>query len=72
MDNDETAAQQNAAAIAAQVTMCGLSDRPGQFREDPMSALFRQAWRERFGHSDGMDMTCPFYPARLIRVAQPE
>jgi hypothetical protein len=59
MEN-EAAEQQQAAALAAQMTLCGMSDNPGQFRENPMSAIFRQAWRERFGHSDGMDMTCPF------------
>jgi hypothetical protein len=55
MDIDDLAAQQQMGAIAAQVTLCGLSDNPDQFREAPMSRLFRQAWNERFGHSDGME-----------------
>jgi hypothetical protein len=41
--------------------MCGLSDDPGQFREAPMSRMFRQAWNERYRHSEGRNlMTCPF------------
>jgi hypothetical protein len=32
MDFDDTPAQQQAAALAAQMTLCGMSDRPGQFR----------------------------------------
>ena len=60
MEND-AAQQQNADGIAAQQMMCGMSDNPGQFREPAMSALFRQAWRERFGHRDGMDyLRVPF------------
>ena len=55
MDANDVAAQQEMGAIAAQVTLCGLSDNPGQFREAPMSRLFRQAWNERYGHSDGLD-----------------
>jgi hypothetical protein len=48
-------------ALAAQMMMCGLSDDPGQFREAPLSALWRQAWNERYGHSDGLDyLHCPF------------
>ena len=54
MEN-EAVEQRQAAALAAQMTLCGMSDNPGQFREPAMSALFRQAWRERFGHRDGMD-----------------
>jgi hypothetical protein len=54
MDTNDVAAQQQMGAIAAQAALCGLSDNPGQFREDPMSRLFRQAWRERYGYSDGM------------------
>jgi hypothetical protein len=43
--------------------MCGLSDDPGQFRESPFSALFRQADRERRRQfrSESMDyMTMKF------------
>jgi hypothetical protein len=39
-------------AIAAQHTLIGMTDRPEQFREPPLSALFRQAWRERYGYSE--------------------
>jgi hypothetical protein len=61
MDPNDVAAQQQMGAIAAQRMMCGLSDRPEQFREPPLSALFRQAWNEPFGHGDGMSyMTVPF------------
>jgi hypothetical protein len=61
MDFDDTAAQQQAAALAAQATLCGMSDNPGQFKEPAMSALFRQAWRERFGHRDAITTCfCPF------------
>jgi hypothetical protein len=45
MDFDDAAADQQAAALAAQMTLCGMSDNPGQFRGPAMSALFRQAWR---------------------------
>jgi hypothetical protein len=48
--------------IVAQQTLIGLTDNPGQFREPPLSGIFRQAWRERFGDSDGMNnlLTMPF------------
>jgi hypothetical protein len=48
--------------MVAQQTLIGLTDNPGQFREPPLSGIFRQAWRERFGHSDGMKnlLTMPF------------
>jgi hypothetical protein len=60
MEN-EAAEQQQAAVLAAQMTLAAMCDGPGQFRENPMSALFRQAWRERFGHRDGMDyLRVPF------------
>lgn len=49
MDANDVAAQQQMGAIAAQHTLIGMSDRPEQFREPPLSALFRQAWRERYG-----------------------
>jgi hypothetical protein len=62
MQVDSDAAQQHwMETMAAQGTLIGLSDCPGQFREPAMSALFRQAWRERFGHRDGMDyLKVPF------------
>jgi hypothetical protein len=48
--------------MVAQQTLIGLTDNPGQFREPPLSGIFRQAWRERFGHSDEMNnlLTMPF------------
>ena len=48
--------------MVAQQTLIGLTDNPRQFREPPLSGIFRQAWRERFGHSDGMrnPLTMPF------------
>jgi hypothetical protein len=53
VDNDE--------AVAAQQMMCGLSDRPGQFRQDPMQALINQARRARSGQDDGLSyLTMPF------------
>lgn len=54
MDANDVAAQQQMGAIAAQVTLCGLSDEPDQFREAPLSALWRQAWNERYGHTKGL------------------
>ncbi len=61
MDTNNVAAQQEMGAIAAQHTLIGMSDRPGQFREAPMSRLFRQAWNERHGRSEGMCyLTVPF------------
>jgi hypothetical protein len=50
MDIDDPAAQHQIGAIAAQMTLCGMSDNPGQFRKAPMSALFRQAYRAASGH----------------------
>jgi hypothetical protein len=61
MDVDDPAAQHQMAAIAAQMTLCGMSDNPGQFRDDPMSALLRQAQRAREGDDDGISyLTVPF------------
>lgn len=61
MDANDVAAQQNFATLAAQMMMCGLSDDPMQFREPPLTGIFRQAWNERFGHDDGVSyMTVPF------------
>jgi hypothetical protein len=39
--------------MVAQQTLIGLTDNPGQFREPPLSGIFRQAWREHFGHGAG-------------------
>jgi hypothetical protein len=55
MDANDVAAQQQMGAIAAQHTLIGMSDRPEQFREPPLCALFRQAWRERYGYSEGVN-----------------
>jgi hypothetical protein len=52
MDIDDLAAQQQTGAIAAQHTLIGMTDRPEQFREPSLSALFSQAWRERYGYSE--------------------
>jgi hypothetical protein len=41
MDIDDLAAQQQTGAIAAQHTLIGMTDRPEQFREPSLSALFR-------------------------------
>jgi hypothetical protein len=61
MDFDDAAAQQQMGVLAAQMTLAVMSDGPGQFGGNPMSALFQQAWRERFGHRDGMDyLRVPF------------
>ena len=40
--------------MVAQQTLIGLTDNAGQFREPPLSGIFRQAWQERFEHSDGL------------------
>jgi hypothetical protein len=50
------------ATIVVQQTLISLTDNPGQFREPPRSGIFRQAWRERLGRSDGMKnlLTMPF------------
>ena len=60
MENE--ASEQIAAGIAAQQLMIGMSDNAPQLREPPLSGIFRQAWRERFEHSDGMNnlLTMPF------------
>lgn len=61
MNIDDAAAQHAMGAIAAQVALCGLSDNPELFREAPMSALLRQAWRERYGHAFGISyLDVPF------------
>lgn len=64
MDANDVAAQQQQqqmGAIAAQQMLIGMSDRPEQLREAPMSRLLRQAWNERYGHSGGLDLLhCPF------------
>ena len=61
MDTNDVAAQQQMGALAAQHTLISMSDNPGQFREPPMSALLRQAWRARERHDDGMSyLDVPF------------
>jgi hypothetical protein len=61
MDHD-AAQQPHLNAMATQYMLAGMSDNPRQFRgEDPMAALFKQCWREKYGHRDGMSyMTVPF------------
>jgi hypothetical protein len=59
MEN-EAAEQQQAAALAAQQMMIGMSDNAPQLREPPLSGIFRQAWNARFGHRDGNYMAIPF------------
>jgi hypothetical protein len=55
MDANDVAAQQHSATLAAQMMLCGLSDDPMQFRDPPLTGIFRQAWNERFGHGGGID-----------------
>ena len=49
-------------SMLAQRTLMGMSDSPGQFRQDPMMALIDQARRAREGHHEGgMNyLTMPF------------
>jgi hypothetical protein len=57
------------AGLAAQQTTCGLTDNPRQFTEAPLVGILRQAWRQRYGHRDGMDYpTVPFYPQWRVIV----
>jgi hypothetical protein len=42
--------------MATQRTLAGMSDRPGQFQQEPMMALINQARRARNGLDDGMQM----------------
>jgi hypothetical protein len=60
MDTD--AAQQRATeTMLTQQMLAGMSDQPGQLRQDPMMALLRQARRAREGQGDGMSyLTVPF------------
>ena len=61
MDTNDAAAHQQSATLAAQYMMCGLSDRPEQFREPPLSALFRQAYQAASGHDAEISyLTVPF------------
>jgi hypothetical protein len=63
MDANDVAAQKHWDAVASQQMMCGLSDNPSQFREEPMSALFRQAereWRAQFGDEPRDYFSMPF------------
>lgn len=61
---DSAAAQQHwLKTILTQRALSELSDNPGQFREAPMSGIFRHARREweRSQRGDGLDyMTMPF------------
>ena len=41
------------ATIVVQQTLISLTDNPGQFREPPLSGIFRQAWRQHFRHGAG-------------------
>jgi hypothetical protein len=59
MEN-EAAEQQQAAALAVQQMMIGMSDNAPQLREPPVSGIFRQAWNARFGHRNGNYMAIPF------------
>jgi hypothetical protein len=46
MDANDAATQKHWDAVAIQQAMCGLSDDPDQFREPPLSGIFRHAQRE--------------------------
>ncbi len=62
-DSDPAAAQQHwFETMGAQRTLFGMSDCPGQFRQDPMMALINQAHRAKTGQdSVGLDyLTVPF------------
>lgn len=48
MEND-AAEQKQAAGIAAQQMMIGMSDNAPQLREPPLSGIFRQAWKPDSG-----------------------
>jgi hypothetical protein len=39
----------------SQHALASLSDRPGQFRQNPMRALFDQAQRAQSGQDEGLD-----------------
>jgi hypothetical protein len=60
LDND--ARQQHwFATMHTQHVLAGMSDRPGQFRQEPMTALINQARRARSGRDAGIDyMGVPF------------
>jgi hypothetical protein len=48
-------------ALVTQNTLIGLSDRPGLFREVPLSGIVKQAWRARSGQDDGIEyLKVPF------------
>jgi hypothetical protein len=59
MEN-EAAQQQQAAGIAAQATMIGMSDNARQLREDQMAKLFAQALRAQSGYIEGDYMSWKF------------
>jgi hypothetical protein len=49
------------ATMVTQHALAGLSDRPGQFRQDPFNALLNQCYRARSGQEDGMNyLSMPF------------
>jgi hypothetical protein len=62
VDNDDAAQERHLdAAIASQRTLMGMSDHPGQFRQDPMMAMINQAHRAQSGEDEGMNyLTMPF------------
>ncbi|SPM29953.1 hypothetical protein [Mycobacterium terramassiliense] len=61
MAHSDAAQKRWTEATAAQRLMIGMSDRPGQFRQDPMMALINQAHRATQSSHDGIDyMSTPF------------
>jgi hypothetical protein len=64
MDANDVAAQKHWDAVASQSLLCGMTDDPGQFREPPLSGIFRHAQREldrsRRGDDGDAYMTMPF------------
>ncbi|MBZ4561455.1 hypothetical protein GBO17_21810 [Mycobacterium avium subsp. hominissuis] len=60
MDSDAIQCQR-LVALATHHALDGMSDHPGQLRQDPMTALLNQCHRARAGQDAGMDyMHCPF------------
>jgi hypothetical protein len=55
MDPNDVAAQKHWDAISSQQMLVGMTDDPDQFREQPLTGIFKHAWRERFGHGGSMD-----------------
>jgi hypothetical protein len=59
--DNEAAQDQRFAAMATHHALDGLSDGPGQHRQDPMRSLLNQCRRARDGVDDGPSyMTMPF------------